>query len=130
MMTRSTWTMALVLAGVVVGLPSASEAGSRSKPAPVVVIEDGVEHPASPVYRRQGTRVRGFLARRGGYFGGYSYTVSDIFNTYGDSRTKFGSTSSYRDPMVDRQTMSGPFDHGFFFESGIAPRGGNSPYPN
>lgn len=62
--------------------------------------------------------------------GGYSYTPSDTVNTYGDSRTKYGSLNSYRDPMADRQTKFGPFDHGFFFDSGIAPRGGNSPYQN
>jgi hypothetical protein len=32
--------------------------------------------------------------------------------------------------MVDRQTRFGPFDHGFFFDSGIEPRGGDSPYLN
>jgi hypothetical protein len=36
--------------------------------------------------------------------------------------------NSYRDPFVDRQTTSGPFDHGFFFDSGVAPHGGDSPY--
>ncbi|MEZ5854430.1 MAG: hypothetical protein R3D67_06620 [Hyphomicrobiaceae bacterium] len=62
--------------------------------------------------------------------GGYSYDYSDTINTYGDSRSLYGSTQSFRDPMLDRQTNAGPFDHGFFFESGIAPRGGNSPYMN
>ena len=78
-------------------------------------------------HRKRGTRVRGFLARRGGY---YSYTDSDVVNIYGGSRTLFGSTNSYRDPFVDRQTTSGPFDHGFFFDSGTGPRGGNAPYPH
>ncbi len=62
--------------------------------------------------------------------GGYSYDYSDTINTYGDSRSLYGSTQSFRDPMLDRQTNAGPFDHGFFFESGNAPRGGNSPYMN
>lgn len=87
---------------------------------------DGVEHPASKIYRRTGPQVRGFTQRRGGY----SYSAADTINTYGDSRTRFGSTSVYRHPYLDRQTNSGPFDHGFFFDSGISPRGGDSPYQN
>ena len=60
--------------------------------------------------------------------GGYSYQYQDSINTYGDARSNFGGASSLRDPMLDRQSRSGPFDHGFFFDSGIAPRGGDSPY--
>jgi hypothetical protein len=62
--------------------------------------------------------------------GGYSYSPEDTINTYGDSRSKYGGASSLRDPMLDRQTEAGPFDHGFFFDSGVAPRGGDSPYMN
>ncbi len=75
---------------------------------------------------RKSPQVRGYVARRGGY----SYSYGDTINTYGDSRSLYGSTQSFRDPMLDRQTNAGPFDHGFFFESGVAPRGGNSPYMN
>lgn len=71
-------------------------------------------------------QVRGYASRRGGY----SYSYGDTINTYGDSRSLYGATQSFRDPMLDRQTNAGPFDHGFFFESGTAPRGGNSPYMN
>jgi hypothetical protein len=75
-------------------------------------------------HRKGGPRVRGYLARRGGY----SYEPADVVNTYGQSRSLYGSVNSFRDPMVDRQTTAGPFDHGFFFDSGVAPRGGDSPY--
>lgn len=75
---------------------------------------------------RKGPQVKGYAARRGGY----SYSYEDTINTYGDSRSLYGATQSFRDPMLDRQTTAGPFDHGFFFESGVAPRGGNSPYMN
>lgn len=34
------------------------------------------------------------------------------------------------DPAINRQTPGGPFDSGFFFDSGIGPNGGNSPYMN
>ena len=74
-------------------------------------------------YRKR-TRVYGYTARRGGY----SYTPSDVVNTYGLTRNLYGSTNSFRDPFSDRQTVAGPFDHGFFFDSGIGPRGGDSPY--
>src|SRR5436190_17254012 len=51
--------------------------------------------------------------------GGYSYSASDVINTSGTSPP----------PLADiRQTPSGPFDSGFFFDSGMGPQGGNSPY--
>ena len=36
----------------------------------------------------------------------------------------------YIDPTINMQTPGGPFDSGFFFDSGIRPNGGNSPYMN
>jgi uncharacterized membrane protein len=62
--------------------------------------------------------------------GGYSYSAGDTVNTYGDSRGQYGRSDSLRDPSIDRQTNFGPFDHGYFFDSGVGPRGGNSPYLN
>ena len=76
--------------------------------------------------RRKAARVYGYIARR--RVGGYSYSYSDVVNTYGLSRSLYGSVNVWRDPTLDRQTRSGPFDHDFFFDSGVAPRGGNSPY--
>lgn len=83
---------------------------------------------AAPAFAggKSGARVKGYSERRGGY----SYAYPDSINTYGDSRSKYGGTSVYRDPMLDRQTNAGPFDHGFFFDSGLGPRGGDSPYMN
>jgi|RhiMethySRZTD1v2_1073278.scaffolds.fasta_scaffold207873_2 hypothetical protein len=75
-------------------------------------------------YYRKRTRVYGYVARRGGY----SYRPEDVMNTYGLTRSLYGSMNSYRDPSLDRQSPAGPFDHGFFFDSGIGPRGGQSPY--
>jgi len=82
--------------------------------------------PSSDSQRRSKAQVRSYVTRRGGY----SYTPEDVINTYGNSRSIYGSANSYRDPMLDRQTNFGPFDHGFFFDSGIGARGGNSPYQN
>ncbi len=72
-----------------------------------------------------GPQVKGFSQRKGGY----SYNYAESINTYGDSRSKYGGSSVFRDPMLDRQTNAGPFDHGFFFDSGISgTHGGDSPY--
>ncbi|MFM7083811.1 MAG: hypothetical protein ACKOW3_02235 [Hyphomicrobium sp.] len=62
--------------------------------------------------------------------GGYSVTQQDTINTYGDSRSLYGSAISFRDPQMDRQSNGGPFDQGFFFDSAITPRGGEAPYLN
>lgn len=75
-------------------------------------------------YYRGGGKVRGYVTHRGGY----SYRIPDMINTYGNSRTQYGGASVYRDFSLDRQTVGGPFDHGFFFDSAIGPRGGDSPY--
>lgn len=81
--------------------------------------------PYGKAYRPYGRpQVRGYLVRRGGY----SYDLGDTTNTYGDSRNVYGANQMFRHWSLDRQTTSGPFDHGFFFDSGIAPRGGDSPY--
>src|SRR5262249_52370425 len=95
----------------------------------------GLEHPASAYYRgarrargsARGPRVAGFVQRR---VGGYSFYTADTINTYGNARSLYGGSQTSRAPLLDPQTKFGPFDHGFFFDSGIAPRGGYSPYQN
>jgi hypothetical protein len=75
--------------------------------------------PSAAKRRRARRPVQVYIDKRGGY----SYSVSDTFNTFsGDAR----------DPMLmlNRQTPAGPFDNGFFFDSPVAPRGGQSPYMN
>jgi hypothetical protein len=67
---------------------------------------------------KRAVRVRGFL-QRGGY---YSYTDQDAINSY-------AWTSVFRTPLSDQQSPGGPFDSGFFFDSGIGPRFNDSPYP-
>lgn len=94
---------------------SAHQRGVHAKPAPM------------GYYRAGKPKVYGYAVRPGG---GYSYTVRDIINTYSDTRARWGSTNFFRNWSVDRQTPFGPFDHGFFFDSGIAPRGGFAPYQN
>jgi hypothetical protein len=36
----------------------------------------------------------------------------------------------FLDPAINKQSQGGPFDSGFFFDSGIGPNGGDSPYMN
>jgi hypothetical protein len=36
----------------------------------------------------------------------------------------------YIDPAINKQSQGGPFDSGFFFDSGIGRNGGDSPYMN
>jgi hypothetical protein len=77
----------------------------------------------SRLYRRK-PQVRGFVCRRGGY----SYAWTDSINTYGDTQSRYSSGSTFRTYQFDRQSIGGPFDSDFFFDSGISPRGGNSPF--
>ena len=112
---------ALMLIGFGAG-GAAAEPKAKKK---AMATADATEHPKSAYYRKR-ARVYGYMGRR--RVGGYSYSAQDVMNTYGLTRGLYGSMNSYRDPFVDRQTSAGPFDHGFFFDSGIAPRGGDSPY--
>jgi hypothetical protein len=99
---------AIVVSGLALSMPSSAEAGKR---------HSGY---------RNGPQVKGYVQRRGGY----SYSYADSINTYGDSRSNYGGASVFRDPNLDRQTIAGPFDHGFFFDSGMGSHGGDSPYMN
>lgn len=107
---------------LVIAVPGANAGDRRSGySAPAA----GGAHPTSRHYR-SGARVKGYRTRRGGY----SYSYQDSINTYGDSRSNYGGASSLRDPKLDRQSPAGPFDHGFFFDSGTMPHGGDAPYMN
>ena len=115
----------IVLGAVALMAFGSSEAAQAGERRATTASQEAGEHPKARYYRgKRGTRVYGYAARRGGY----SYSTSDVVNTYGLTRNKYGSTNSFRDPAIDRQTGSGPFDHGFFFDSAIGPRGGDSPY--
>lgn len=120
-MVRTLAAVALIGLAAIAAAPAASEANDARR---AQALGPGA-HRASPYYRRE-PQVKGFVARRGGY----SYSASDVINTYGDSRSIYGGASVHRDRFLDRQTTAGPFDHGFFFDSGIGPRGGDSPYQN
>lgn len=118
----------LVLALGAAALMANAGAGVAAEPAraKATTATEGALQPAKGRYsKKRAVRVRGYVARRGGY---YSYQSEDVINTYGLTRSLYGSINSYRDPYVDRQSTAGPFDSGFFFDSGMAPRGGDGPY--
>lgn len=98
--------------------------------ASVALADSSKARPAKSRYSRyravkRGVRVRGFLMR-GGY---YSYVDPDVINTYGGTGTRYKSTGTFRDPRAEIQSQGGPFDSGFFFDSGIGPPWNDSPYP-
>ena len=107
---------------------AASTPAITAERAPKAAVTAGSFQPSGAYrssYRKRAPVARYHAGRRVGF---YSYSYRDVINTYGMSRSLYGSINTYRDPYVDRQTPAGPFDHGFFFDSGIAPRGGDSPY--
>jgi hypothetical protein len=78
--------------------------------------DDG-EAQAKYRHRHRPLEVTIYGARR--RIGGYSYGASSTVNTYGSSPPPYANV---------RQSPGGPFDSGFFFDSGNSPRGGDSPY--
>lgn len=42
----------------------------------------------------------------------------------------FALYGGYIDPSINKQSPGGPFDSGFFFDSGMGRNGGDSPYMN
>ncbi|HRY07636.1 MAG TPA: hypothetical protein P5114_10990 [Hyphomicrobiaceae bacterium] len=120
-MIRYVLTAAIAVSVVALAAAVPAEAGRYSR-------HTGVErgaHAKSHYYRRK-PQVRGYVKRRGGY----SYTKEDTINTYGDARGRFGAANSLRDPSMDTQTRSGPFDHGFFFNTPRGSFGADAPYMN
>ena len=93
-----------------VGCAGESQATERklTKAATANAKQKGVHHP------KMGPRVRGYFAMRGGY----SYRASDVTGSYRFSYPSLGTGN---------QSLGGPFDSGFFFDSGIGPLN-NAPY--
>jgi hypothetical protein len=124
MVTRMTLALGLAAAVLAVGAAPGAAAERQGK---ATLVASGAFQPTNGrgYHRKRPAVVRLHHGRRIGF---YSYSYRDVINTYGMSRSLYGSINTYRDPFVDRQTAAGPFDHGFFFDSAIAPRGGDAPY--
>ncbi len=93
-------------------LPSGSFAAERSVKAPAVRTVGSAEQNSARYQRRRAAHPQVYAGRRVGF---YSYTYRDVM-------------TPWRDPYLFRQTQAGPFDSGFFFDSAILPRGGDSPH--
>jgi hypothetical protein len=65
-------------------------------------------------------RRRARHARRRPPQGSTAEEIARYFQLYG----------GFIDPAINKQSQGGPFDSGFFFDSGIGPNGGDSPYMN
>jgi hypothetical protein len=65
-------------------------------------------------------RKRARQARRGRSQSSTPEEIARYFQLYG----------GFIDPQINKQSQGGPFDSGFFFDSGINPNGGDSPYMN
>ena len=122
-MTKAALALALGTLALMSFSPVGEAADRRANP--VAATQASFQPTKARYSRRYAGPVRAYRGRRVGF---YSYSYRDVINTYGMSRARWGSINSYRDPFVDMQTPNGPFDHGFFFDSGMLPRGGNAPY--
>lgn len=108
----------LLSLGVVALAASSAVAAEEVRSGRMLTTADG---PSTPAARRKRPPIEVdiYAPRRRG---GYSFGVQDVTSTY---------NSRNPPPYAHvRQTPSGPFDSGFFFDSGIGPRGGDAPYPH
>jgi hypothetical protein len=88
---------------------------------------DGGKRAGAPRGWKRAVRARGF------YYGGgyYSYRDRDVVSSWAWTRSLFISKSYFRTPATGLQSPGGPFDSGFFFDSGLWPHWwNNAPYPN
>ncbi len=115
-MSRSLVIAGLVSAAALLVLVSADVAGVNTIAG--ARADDGYEQPKPP---RKAKRQARSQAR--GYTLNQSSTPAEIaryFQLYG----------GFIDPSINKQSQGGPFDSGFFFNSGINRNGGDSPYMN
>jgi hypothetical protein len=92
--------------------PSSGLAADRDGKVRAIRTVGSAEQTSGRYQRRRIAHPRIYAGRRIGF---YSYTYRDVM-------------SPWRDPYLYRQTQAGPFDSGFFFDSAILPRGGDSPH--
>jgi hypothetical protein len=78
--------------------------------------DDTFDQPKPPRRAKRRTQARGYTLSPGAS----PAEIARYFQLYG----------GYIDPYINKQSPGGPFDSGFFFDSGIGPNGGDSPYLN
>jgi len=119
MTLKSCLLLAAVSALLAASVPVAAEEARSGR---LLTTADGGA-PQTRSYRRKRPPLEiDIYAQRRRRPGGYSYGVPDITSTY---------NSRNPPPYAHvRQTPSGPFDSGFFFDSGFGLNGGDAPYPH
>jgi len=91
----------------------------------VLAAVDGVRQHVAPgayagEHKKKGAKSRRRAHRRQAPSGSTPEEIARYFQLYG----------GYIDPTINKQSQAGPFDSGFFFDSGIRANGGDSPYMN
>ena len=79
--------------------------------------DDG-DQPKPPRKPKRRTQARGYILSPSN--DNSPAAIARYFQLYG----------GYIDPYINKQSPGGPFDSGFFFDSGINRNGGDSPYMN
>jgi hypothetical protein len=79
--------------------------------------DDG-DQPKPPRKPKRSTQARGYTLSPSN--DNSPAAIARYFQLYG----------GYIDPYINKQSPGGPFDSGFFFDSGINRNGGDSPYMN
>jgi hypothetical protein len=77
---------------------------------------DDTDQPRPPRRAKRRTQAQGYTLSPGAS----PAEIARYFQLYG----------GYIDPRINKQSPGGPFDSGFFFDSGIGRNGGDSPYLN
>jgi len=78
--------------------------------------DDASDQPRPPRRAKRRTQAQGYTLSPGAS----PAEIARYFQLYG----------GYIDPRINKQSPGGPFDSGFFFDSGIGRNGGDSPYLN
>jgi hypothetical protein len=117
-MTLKSFVLSLGVLGLWAGIGPLQAQEVRS--GAVVTTADAQGAPRAYKRKRAPMQIDIYAPRR--RIGGYSYRAQDVTSSY--------NTRNPPPYMHVRQTPSGPFDSGFFFDSGVGPRAGDAPYPN
>ena len=99
-------------------LAACAMVAAAGAPVPSAVSPSGAHAQEAKAKTKGSDGGRNVELRRGGY---YSYGAEDGVR----------KSNIHLAPMYDLQSRAGPFDSGFFFDSGLYPHyWNNSPYPN
>jgi hypothetical protein len=116
-MSRSLIRAAVLAAGALFLLAAVDGVGQRLLPGAWAGEYEGHARPARKARRHARSRSpRAYALEQGST----PEEIARYFQLYG----------GFIDPAINKQTQGGPFDSGFFFDSGINANGGDSPYMN